>query len=79
MECGGKRQRDTALEAPGVGKSVANPARQIAPIAVPMSLQDGVWVAIYRFPFPGTWKVIVTVDGIGSSAVVTAANITISN
>jgi copper transport protein len=56
---------------------VANPGRNIAAIPVPMTMQDGVWVAIYRFPFPGTWKVIVTVDGIGPSPVVTAANITI--
>jgi copper transport protein len=56
---------------------VANPGRNIAPIPVPMTLQDGVWVAIYRFPFPGTWKVILTVDGVGPSALVTAANIAI--
>jgi copper transport protein len=56
---------------------VANPGRNIAPIPVSMTLQDGVWIAVYRFPFPGTWKVILTVDGVGPSAVVTAANITI--
>jgi copper transport protein len=57
---------------------VANPGREIAPIPVPMSMRDGVWVATFRFPFPGTWKAILTVDGIGSSAVVTAADIKIS-
>jgi copper transport protein len=56
---------------------VANPDRDIAPISVPMSKRDGVWVASYRFPIPGTWKAIVTVDGIGPSAVVTSGDITI--
>jgi copper transport protein len=72
--------RDTSgrpLPGARVTLKVANPSRNIAPIPIPMSLQDGVWVAIYRFPFPGTWKVIVTVDGIGPSAVVTAGTITI--
>jgi hypothetical protein len=23
-------------------------------------MQDGVWVANYRFPLPGTWKAILT-------------------
>ena len=36
-----------------------------------------VWVASYRFPMSGTWKTILTVDGIGPSAIVTAADITI--
>jgi len=44
-----------------------------------MSPQDGVWIANYRFPFPGNWKVILTVDGAGPSAVVTSGNITIRN
>jgi hypothetical protein len=42
-----------------------------------MSMSNGVWVASYRFPLPGTWKTILTVDGIGPSAVVTTADITI--
>jgi copper transport protein len=65
------------LTATRVTLKVANPGRDIAPIPVPMSIRDGVWVANYRFPFPGTWKTIVTVDGIGPSAVVTSADITI--
>jgi copper transport protein len=65
------------LPATRVTLKVANPGRDIAPIPVPMSMRDGVWVANYRFPFPGTWKTILTVDGIGSSAVVTSADITI--
>jgi copper transport protein len=65
------------LAANGVTLKVANPGRDIAPIPVAMSMQDGAWVANYRFPFPGTWKAIVTVEGIGPSAVVTAADITI--
>jgi len=65
------------LPATRVSLKVANPGRGIAPIPVPMSMRDGVWVANYRFPFPGTWKTILTVDGVGSSAVVTSADITI--
>ena len=65
------------LPATRVTLKVANPGRDIAPIPVPMSMRDGVWVASYRFPFPGTWKTILTVDGVGSSAVVTSADITI--
>jgi copper transport protein len=65
------------LPATRVTLKVANPARDIAPIPVPMSMRDGAWVANYRFPFPGTWKTILTVDGIGPSAVVTSADLTI--
>ena len=65
------------LSATKVTLKVANPGRDIAPIRVPMSKSDGVWVASYRFPFPGTWKVIFTVDGIGPSAVVTSGELTI--
>jgi copper transport protein len=65
------------LPATRVTLKVANPGRDIAPIPVPMGMRDGVWVANYRFPFPGTWKTILTVDGVGSSAVVTSADITI--
>ena len=67
------------LTASRVTLKVANPGRDIAPIPVPMSTQDGVWVANYRFPLPGTWKTILTVDGVGPSAVVTSADITIGN
>jgi hypothetical protein len=42
-----------------------------------MTMQDGAWVANYRFPIPGTWKAILTVDGIGTSAVVNTADIKI--
>jgi copper transport protein len=65
------------LTATRVTLKVANPGRDIAPLPVPMSLRDGVWVANYRFPFPGTWKTILTVEGVGSSALVTSADITI--
>ena len=65
------------LRATRVTLKVANPGRDIAPIPVPMSMRDGVWVADYRFPFPSTWKTILTVDGIGPSAVVTSGDITI--
>jgi copper transport protein len=65
------------LPATRVALKVANPARDIAPIPVPMSMRDGVWVASYVFPLPGTWKTILTVDGIGPSAVITSADVTI--
>lgn len=65
------------LPATRVTLKVANPARDIAPILVPMRMRDGAWVADYRFPFTGTWKTILTVDGIGPSAVVTSADLTI--
>jgi copper transport protein len=65
------------LPATRVALRVANPARDIAPIPVPMSMRDGVWVASYVFPLPGTWKTILTVDGVGPSAVVTSADVTI--
>ena len=65
------------LSATKVTLKVANPDRDIAPIPIPMSKRDGVWVGKYRFPFPGTWKAILTADGIGPSAVVTSGDITI--
>jgi copper transport protein len=65
------------LPATRVTLKVANPGRDIAPIAIPMSMRDGAWVGNYRFPFPGIWKIILTVDGIGPSAVVTTADIII--
>ena len=65
------------LSATRVTLKVANPEHNIAPIPVRMSKRDGVWVTSYRFPFPGTWKAIVTVDGVGPSAVVTSGEIAI--
>jgi copper transport protein len=65
------------LTATRVTLKVANLGRDIAPIPVPMSMQDGGWVANYHFPFPGIWKAVLTVDGVGPSAVVTSADITI--
>jgi copper transport protein len=65
------------LSATRVTLKVANPDRDIAPIPIRMSKRDGVWVASYRFPLPGTWKAIFTVDGVGPSAVVTSGEITI--
>jgi copper transport protein len=65
------------LSATRVSLKVANPGRDIAPIPVPMTMRDGAWAADYRFPLPGTWKTILTVEGVGPSAVVTSAEITI--
>jgi copper transport protein len=65
------------LKASGVTLKVANPDRGIAPLPVPMSIRDGVWVASFRFQFPGTWKAVVTVDGIAPSVIVTSADVKI--
>ena len=65
------------LSATQVTLKVASADRGIAPIPVPMSMRDGVWVGNYRFPFPGTWKTILTVDGVSPIAVVTSGQITI--
>ena len=65
------------LTATRVTLKVANPGRNIAPIPVPMNADDGGWVANYRFTFPGIWKTVLTVDGVGPSAVVTSADIMI--
>ena len=65
------------LPAREVTLKVSNPDRDIAPIPVPMSLRDGTWVAAYRFPFSGTWKAILTIEGVSPSAVVTSADISI--
>jgi copper transport protein len=67
------------LEANRVTLKVANPDRGIAPIPVPMSIRDGVWVASFRFPISGTWKAVVAVDGIAPSVIVTSADIKISD
>lgn len=65
------------LSASRVTLKVASPDRDIAPIPVPMTKSNGIWVANYRFPLPGTWKIILTVEGVGPSAVVTTGNIAI--
>jgi copper transport protein len=65
------------LSATRVTLKVANPGRDIAAIPVPMTMRDAAWVADYRFPFSGTWKTILTVEGVGPSAVVASADITI--
>jgi len=60
-----------------VSLKVANPSRDIPPMPVEMSRRDGVWVADYRFPVPGTWKARFTIEGIAPSAVVASATINI--
>jgi copper transport protein len=65
------------LRATEVTLKVANPDRDLAPLAIPLTGRNGAWFAEYRFPFSGTWKLILTVDGISQSAVVTSADITI--
>ncbi|HEU4908990.1 MAG TPA: copper resistance protein CopC [Propionibacteriaceae bacterium] len=66
------------LKANRVTLKVAAPGRGVAPIPVPMSMRDGVWVGSFRFPFSGTWKAVVSVDGIAPSVIVTSADIKIS-
>jgi copper transport protein len=58
---------------------VADPGRGVAPLPVPMSIRDGIWVGSFRFQFPGTWKAVVTVDGIAPSVIVTSADIKITD
>jgi copper transport protein len=65
------------LRATKVTLKVANPDRDLAPLAVPLTERSDAWFAEYRFPFSGTWKLMLTVDGISQSAVVTSADITI--
>ena len=65
------------LRASQVTLKVANPGRDIAPIPVPMKRRHGVWVADYRFPLPGDWRTVLTVDAAGPSAVVTSGEVTI--
>ena len=65
------------LRASRVTLKVANPGRDIAPMPVPLTKRSGAWFANYRFPLSGTWKAILTVDGVGPSAVVTSGDITI--
>jgi hypothetical protein len=66
------------LSATRVSLEVSNPGRNIASIPVPMRMLDGGWVADYRFAFLGSWKAILTVDGISESAVVTSADIRVA-
>jgi putative copper export protein len=65
------------LRASRVTLKVANPGRDIAPMPVPLTKRSGAWFANHRFPLSGTWKAILTVDGVGPSAVVTSGEVAI--
>ena len=66
------------LKSGGVDLKVSNPERDLAPIPVPLKLCNGAWTADYRFPLPGAWKAILTVQTPDHTGVVTAGNITIT-
>ena len=66
------------LKSGGVDLKVSNPGRDLAPIPVPLKLCNGAWTADYRFPLPGAWKAILTVQTPDHTGVVTAGNITIT-
>ncbi len=67
------------LKSGGVDLKVSNPDRDLAPIPVPLKPSNGAWTADYRFPLPGAWKAILTVQTPDHTGVVTAGNITITN
>ena len=67
----------TPVRASRVSLAVANPGRDIARIAVPLTRHQRSWTADYRFPLTGTWSAILTVDGIGPTAIVSAGDILI--
>ena len=66
------------LKSGGVDLKVSNPGRDLAPIPVPLKLRNGAWSADYRFPLPGVWKAILTVQTPDHTGVVTAGNVTIT-
>jgi copper transport protein len=66
------------LRADEVELKVSNPERNVGGIPVPLVERHGAWVARYRFPFPGSWKAVLTVQGRRSSAVVTGGDFTIT-
>ena len=67
------------LKSGGVDLKVSNPDRDLAPIPVPLKPSNGAWTADYRFPLPGAWKAILTVQTPDHTGVVTAGDITITN
>jgi copper transport protein len=54
------------------------PARGIDNINVPLSRARQVWDGTYRFPFPGTWTMTLTIEDESQTALVTTANVSIS-
>jgi copper transport protein len=66
------------LEATRVDLKVSNEENDLGPFRVPVTGRADSWVAEYRFPLPGTWKVTLTVEDATRSAVVTAGEVEIS-
>jgi len=66
------------LPASHVKLQVSLPARGIDNIDVPLSRGKQGWEGTYKFPFPGTWKMTLTIEIKAPTAVVTAANVKIS-
>ena len=52
-----------------------NPGRDIAAIPVPLKRRNGVWVASFRFPLPGKWNAVLTVDAGRANPVVTSGEV----
>jgi copper transport protein len=67
------------LKSRGVDLKVSNPSRDLAPIPVPMTPGKDAWSADYRFPLPGVWKAVLTVQTPDHTGVVTTGNVTITN
>ena len=66
------------MKSGGVDLKVSNPGRDLAPIPVPLKLWNGAWSADYRFPLPGAWKAILTVQTPDHTGVVTSGNIKVT-
>lgn len=56
---------------------VTNPGRGVANLPVPLTRRKALWVADYRFPFPGRWKAILTVEDTSGTAVLTTGDFTV--
>ena len=57
---------------------LSNPGRGLGAIPVPLDRRNGVWVADFTFPLPGTWKAILSVEDPTLSAVVTSGTFTVT-
>jgi hypothetical protein len=56
---------------------VTNLDRGVDNLAIPLTRDNDLWVARYRFPLPGQWKALLTVDEAGGTAVLTTGTFTI--
>jgi hypothetical protein len=81
----GSRLRVTPLDAERrplpvnrLSLTVSLPGRGVDAIKVPLSRDGVTWEADYRFPLAGSWKLTLTVEDESLSAVVSAAEVLIS-